>query len=394
MSRLVTCASALWIGTAFGAVGCSSNEDAPPDGGPPAIDAPAGADAAVDAPPAPFAGVLSLNTNLSRTDPYSDYRVEYPATYAIGARGAQTAAEWKALEPTHTGDPCTTPVPDMTMITNPFFGLAQLEADGFTDVLLNLAIISMKDRVMPCDLAGLPFDDPAVIARYHAMLDRVLPYLGDNIKYISLGNEVDSYFKQPGNGDEWAAYKALIEDARTYLRTIRPGTIVGVTTTFEGASVTFPTEVASLNEHMDVVILNYYPLDFTTFQPRPPSTVAADMATMVSIAGTRPLVLQEWGYPAATSLGSSDAAQAEFITNTFAAWASHGAAKIPFLSLFKRRDWTQAFCDAMCPVSPAPPICVAFGAYLCSLGMLRNDGTTRPAYDELLVQIGVLRIGQ
>jgi len=393
MARSTAAMSICVLATVAAATGCSTNTAAP-DGAVAGADAPAGADAAPDATPAPFAGVLSLNTNVSRGDPLSDYRIEYPAAYAIGARGAQTAAEWKALEPTHAGDPCTTPTFDPTMLTNPYFGLAQLEADGFTDILLNLAIISITDRMMPCDLAALPFDDPAVIARYHALLDQVAPYLTDAVKYVSLGNEIDSYFKAPAHAGEWAAYQTLVEDARAYLHTLRPGIAVGVTTTFEGAHTTYATEIASLTSQMDVVILTYYPLDFSTFVPRDPSTVAVDMAAMVALAGSRPLVLQEWGYPASTGLGSSDTAQAEFITNTFAAWTAHGADRIPFLSLFKRRDWNQAHCDAMCPVSPPPPACIAFGEYLCSLGLIHNDGTPRPAYQTLLDQITAVRLAE
>src|SRR5262249_26293679 len=159
------------------------------------------------------------------------------------------------------------------------------------------------------------------------LLDKVAPLLNDRVKYVSLGNEVDSYFKKhPG---EWAAYRSLVEDARSYLLSLKPSVKVGVTTTFEGASSTFVTQIASLDTNMDVVILTYYPLDFTTFAPRAPSTVAPDMAKMIALAGGKPLVMQEWGYPTSGSLGSDESKQAEFITNTFAEWASYGKAKIP-----------------------------------------------------------------
>ena len=160
----------------------------------------------------------------------------------------------------------------------------------------------MRERCRRTSRA-LPFDDPTVIARYRALIDQVLPYLNSSVKYISLGNEVDTYLT--GTSSEWTAYKALIEDARTYIRQKKPNIKVGVTTTFDGfignASAQTAVNIASLNANMDVIILTYYPTG-VNFVPRDPSTVSTDMAAMVTKAGGKPLVMQEWGYPSSSIL--------------------------------------------------------------------------------------------
>jgi hypothetical protein len=118
------------------------------------------------------------------------------------------------------------------------------------------------------------------------------------------------------------------------------------------------------------------------------------MASMVALAGGKPLIMQEWGYPTSATLSSSEAKQADFVTNTFASWASHGRDKIPFISFFKRRDWNQAHCDALCPVSPAPPQCTPFIAYNCSLGLLNHDGSPKAAHATLLGEVAARGIGK
>ena len=325
----------------------------------------------------PFKVAVSANVSGG---PVSGFTAEYQALYAIGLRGAQTAAPWKAMD---HNDGVTMPPYDLTMITNPYFGLSALAGYGFTSILLNIPIITIDARSMPADIDTLAFNDPIVKGRYQALIDQVVPYLvlNPSVKYVSLGNEVDTYLGAHPMA-EWNQYKELIEDARTHLKSQLPGILVGVTTTFEGASSTQTANVASLNQNMDVVIYTYYPLNFQTMTARDPSTVATDMGTMVSLAGGKPLVLQEWGYPSSSVVSGSEQKQSDFVAGTFAAWRQHGSDKIPFLSFFKRRDWTAAECTSLSgQVSPQ-----TFFEFLCSLGLLKNDGTQKAAYQTLVNQ--------
>jgi len=319
------------------------------------------------------------SANMSASEPIANYTTEYQAIYADGARGAQTAAPWNILETGTTGY-------TLFMIddTNTYFGLNALAGYGFTSILINIPIVAISSRTMPSDIAGLTFDDSTVIARYHALIDQVVPFLNSSVKYISLGNEVDTYFNS--NGTEVSAYKALIEDARTYIHSLKPNIKVGVTTTFDGATSTQIANVASLNANMDVVILTYYPTG-AGFVPRDPSTVGVDMVKMVNIAGGKPLVLQESGYPSNTAvLSSSEQMQADFITNTFTSWRQLGSNRIPFISFFKWRDWDQTQCMALTGKSPGDN----FYEFMCSLGLLQNDGTQKSAYTAFTTEIAKL----
>jgi len=328
-----------------------------------------------------FNPVVSMNANISASDSISTYTAEYNAIYADGARGAQTAAPWVDLNPTGT-------TYDDTMVSNSYFGLNALAGYGFTSILINIPIVAIAARKMPADIATNAFNDQTVKDRYRALIAHVVQYLNSSVKYISLGNEVDTYFNS--NGIEVSDYKELIEDARTYIHSLKPNIKVGVTTTFDGfvgnASAQTKSDIASLNANMDVIILTYYPTG-AGFVPRDPSTVGTDMAKMVATAAGKPLVMQEWGYPSSTVLSSTEQMQADFITNTFTSWRQYGSARIPFISFFKRREWTSAYCTTLTGQGSGLP----FYEFMCSLGLLDNAGTTpKLAYTALTTELSMI----
>jgi hypothetical protein len=107
-----------------------------------------------------------------------------------------------------------------------------------------------------------------------------------------------------------------------------------------------------------------------------------DFPLMLDIAGDRPLVLQEVGYPSAESLGSSEQKQADFITNVFAAWDQAGS-KIPFLSIFALGDLSD---DLMNQLGAYYGLAqdTNFLDYLRTLGLRQVDGTPKLAWQTFL----------
>src|SRR6185295_3866373 len=94
-----------------------------------------------------------------------------------------------------------------------------------------------------------------------------------------------------------------------------------VTSTFDGANTKFPREVADLNADSDVFILTYYAVD-ERFLPQASRSPVDDLPRAVALAGKRPLVFQEVGYPSSAVLSSSEQQQADFVSSVFAAWRS------------------------------------------------------------------------
>jgi hypothetical protein len=87
---------------------------------------------------------------------------------------------------------------------------------------------------------------------------------------------------------------------------------VGVTFTFGGAGGTGVANFTALNTSSDAIVLTYYPLG-ANFHPRGGMSTVTDLPTMLTKTGSKPLVLQEFGYPAdAQYLGSSETLMHDF----------------------------------------------------------------------------------
>ncbi|MEP7287686.1 MAG: hypothetical protein ABI947_18185 [Chloroflexota bacterium] len=281
--------------------------------------------------------------------------------YNAGARGVELDKTWKDLEPSqgHFN------LDDLESATSYMIGIR-----GF-EVLLNIQIINTVSREMPTDLNGQPFDSPAVRGRFHTLIDAIAPHLNPHYRYVAIGNEVDVYLATSG---EWKAYQAFYEDSIAYIHKVLPWIKVGVTCTFDGATLKSPKEVAALNTTSDIYIVSYYPLK-GNFVVRSPDAPLTDFPKLAAMAGTRPLVLQEVGYPTSELLSSSEQQQAAFVTNVFKAWAALGD-KISWLDFYMLHDMPESLCNDLSQYYRLPDS-ANFKAYLCSLGLHKANGTPK-----------------
>ena len=247
------------------------------------------------------------------------------------------------------------------------------------ELLVGIKVIDTTVKATPADLTAAAFDSPELKRRFHTLIDALKPSINPHVRYLSIGNEVDAYLgAHPG---QWDAYLRFYADAVSYVHSTLPGVQVGVTSTYGGASGSTAGRIAELNRLSDVEILTYYPLG-AGYIPRPPSTVRADLAAMVTLAGKLPLVLQEVGYPSDARLGSSEQAQSAFVAEVLSAWRTAGA-KIPLLNWFALHDFTTDLCDQQTRYYGLPND-PNFGAFLCSLGLRRADGTPKAAWQIML----------
>ena len=281
-----------------------------------------------------------------------------------GVRAVIATYTWSSLEAT----------PGQIDVSSLQSALTYYHQQGL-QVLIGIQVINTVKREVPSDLAAVPFDDPQFIARFHTLLDAVHGALSGGEKYISIGNEVDVYLQaQP---TEWPAYTSFYADTVSYLHMHSPSLSVGVTTTFGGFSGDSTAAVQSLNASSDVVILTYYPLQGDS-QGAPVTSPTTDIPRMVSLAGGKPVVLQEAGYPSGALNGSSEAAQQQFVTDLFQAWHTAGDG-LPFLSYFLLYDFDATTCNELGTYYGVTD--PAFLSYLCTLGLRHADGSVKPAWD-------------
>lgn len=322
--------------------------------------------------------VLSISASIpSDPPPANDAELlqRYVDTLALvedlGANGQFVSFKWDVLE-TSTG------VYPSDIWVRLEGDMEDAEARGLTQ-LFGLQVINTVARELPSDLASADWDSPSMIAALENLLDRLLPLIRDRVHYLSIGNEVDVYFLN-GREDEIAAYKTLVDHARDYIHARAPEIKVGITITADGWTGEHANTLLPLIEHNDALISTIYALH-GNFQVLAPNHVSTLFPALVDVADGKPLVFQELGYPASALNGSSEAAQAEFVHEVFAAWQGREQ-QIPFVNFFLLHDFPTAdLINAYLYYGINNP---NFFAYLDSIGFRYRDGTAKAAWDVLL----------
>lgn len=315
---------------------------------------------------APPPRVLAISASPRTTPPptAADFIAAVDSVAAAGARGHHIFFTWRSLEPS----------PGNFDFAELDFTMAYLGVQRGFLLALNIAVLNTTAKETPADLDTVAFDDPRIRDRFHALVDGIAGRLNDRVIYFTIGNEVDAYLAATG---EWSAYRTFYEEAAAYARSRMANVAVGVCVQHAGAKGPFADSVAALNATSDVWVTTFYPLG-AGFRPTGPDAATTALAEMVALAGGRPVVVQEIGYPSSTALGSSDADQAAFFANALDAWGVAGGA-IPFLNIFALHDFPIATCDELAAYYGLPND-AAFKAFLCSLGLLRVDGTAKDAW--------------
>jgi hypothetical protein len=311
---------------------------------------------------------LSISANPKAGS--SDLVGAVDTAYAAGARGYYIAYTWNAVEP-------KSGVSNLQAMKDALEYLGNKR--GLT-LLLGIQVINTNTKDVPSDLASAPFDSAQTKARFHALIDKVKSVSNGHVKYLTIGNEVDTYLSQ--HAGEWPAYKAFYQDALAYAHSALPGVKVGVTATYTGASGSAQAHVADLSKASDILALTYYPLG-AGYRPLAPTTAEQDLARMVSMAQGRQVVLQEVGYPTSSQLGSSEQNQAAFITSFLKGWQAVGGGSMPFLNVYQLHDLAPDVCNQLA-VSYGRGNDAGFKAYLCTLGLRRADGSAKAGWQSLV----------
>ncbi|RLT99258.1 hypothetical protein [Ketobacter sp.] len=326
--------------------------------------------------PAPVAlpGVLSVSAYYY-TDPVANNDLEWLQRFLearqriqdAGANGQFQSYPWSQLEPA-LGSYDSQRLNDFN---NTMLSAAEQQ---FTQ-LLGLQVINTVTREVPAELATVAWDDPAMIGAMEDLLDQLLPAMAGRVRYLSMGNEVDVYFAA-GRLAEVTAYRTFVRAVQDYLSTRLPEIQVGITVTADAWLGPQVQTWLDLTADSDVIITTYYPLH-SDFSVRPPDSVQADFPALLSLVTDRPWVLQEVGYPASEVGASSEALQAEFVHQVFAAWRN-AEGRIPFLNWFLLHDLSSELVAELVLYYGVDN--ARFTAYLDSLGLRNRDNTDKAAW--------------
>ncbi len=241
---------------------------------------------------------------------------------------------------------------------------------------LDLPLVAGRDRRLPADLAGLPFDDPRLSLRLGKLLDALEPALAD-FSTISLGYEADAYFSD--KPDELKAYRRLFDGAVEFLAKLSPRLSVGVTTSAPTES-SAPEAAALLHQRSPVLFYLYSP--FVRDKPyvhRDPAALEADWKRLLDSARGRPIAFPLVSYSSAADNGSTPEKQAEFVRRMLRFLASHDGRTLLFARYV---TWRDPPADAFSVAPGAPDLARRKAAFFSNRGLKKADDEGKPAWKE------------
>lgn len=343
---------------ALGSAGCAADEttgtDDPPTGATPVL-------------------AITANPRAIPAPQPADLVAAVDSSIAVGARGIVQTWAWSTLEPDST----------LLNVQQLIDDVRYARSRGLT-VFLGIQPINTVKREVPADLATVAWDDPRMMRRFDRLLDALAPILGE-VTYLSVGNEVAGFL---GRAAQWPAYTTFMSQVVASAHRRVPSIKVGATLEYVDAA-TQTTYTRALIAVSDVAIFTLYPFNLASFNVAPPTISNVLFDNMLTLAGTKPVVLQELGYPASPLNQSSETQQAAFFTDAIAQWRARSD-RMPFVSLFLLHDFTPQQCSDF-EVYDNLPNQPQFYSFLCTLGLRKADGTPRPSWGAVRAATAWLR---
>jgi hypothetical protein len=314
-------------------------------------------------------GIDLLNTNEANT---FDVNIEHAHT--LGVEFIALHVPWDVLEAT-PGE-----IEDTWQALAPLAGVARANDWRFS---ITLRPIDLTGKTVPSDLQQTRFNDPEMIVRFNRIIDHVVQVVGpQRLVSIQVGNEIDGYDTSNEHPDFWSDYGAFLFGVVTHTHATHPGVRIGYTGTLAGLTegpLHDQGVWAALAGVVDVLGVTWYP-QHAAFQVDAPASVAADLDRLVAAFPDTPILLQEVGYQSAAACGSTDALQAAFFCEAFAAWDAHRA-QIEAINIVRLGDVSLDQAEEMAGpygLSSAP-----FIEYLRTLGLRTwaGNGEAKPAFE-------------
>jgi hypothetical protein len=309
------------------ACGDDASDGPRPEGG--VLEAAGGDDAkSPDAPDGPPRSrgtrVLGLEVSIDDTDLPSNSLAARDA----GAETTGVTFGWNEIErPYDAGLPDAAEpdaaMPPPTTLFNPGLHVVNLVlSDRRLQAALAVEAFDVGGSRTPADLAGKPLDDPAVGARYDALLDYVFSQIGDTqVTALFVATGADVWVE--ADAQRAAPLAAFVARAAAHARALRPGLRVGITVDDLDRAGARSALLAAAWASSDFVGVDYVPSAAVARGDAPAAVVRADFDRMTTFAPAgKPLFVRQAGYPTDPAAGpaASEENQAIFVGEVFAAW--------------------------------------------------------------------------
>jgi hypothetical protein len=251
-------------------------------------------------------------------------------------------------------------------------------------LLVSLLTVDGVTDKRPSALKTIAWDHPTTIASMHSLLDTLLENLGTELRYLSLGNEVDRYVAaQPGQAAAFLAFAAdAISYANTRAKVLPAHESLQTTVTWSHSSWTtgaLPSpSAAPLLAASEVVMVSYAPMD-DQLHAASSDVAHGDLPAMLKAIDGKPLVLASVSYPSSSLIGATEDAQAHFIDLLLLEVTAHRAS-VPFVAVNALHDPEPEACLARA-ASMGHEGSAELYAWWCSTGLRTRDGEPKKAFD-------------
>jgi hypothetical protein len=258
-----------------------------------------------------------------------------------------------------------------TQLFNPLLHVANLVLpDERMGAVVTLDALDAVGSRAPAELATRALDDADLATRYGRLSDYALDQLPDvSVTALFVASSADVLL-----GDDpakHAAFATFVTRAVAHVHAARPKIKVGFVVTASGAT-SAKERLAAAWAASDVIGVTYLPVDAAA-QAKPVTAVAADFDALVAaLPPGKPIILREVGYPTAPECGSSEAAQAAFVSAAFGSWDRH-AGRISVMTFRELVDLDPG--EAAALAQRAGRSDAAFIGFLGSLGLRSGTQT-------------------
>ena len=248
------------------------------------------------------------------------------------------------------------------------------------DVATPIGLAAQLD--LPPGLTFIGFADPALRARYRAMLRSALDHIAPGrVSHLTLHAEgmLEYFAAHPTHRDDFCS---LLEDAIAFVHRHAPDVRVGVYWRYEDDD---PALFANINRATD------YAAVATALNPPGdrPQKIASIVQRYLAASPGKPVALVELGYPAAARLGSSEEAQRAFVESAAAYLRTVDPGRLEFVAWYTIFDEDRALLEPIADslFSGQPAAKEDFLAWITSLGLQTLDGRRKPGWTQLVKEL-------
>lgn len=254
--------------------------------------------------------------------------------------------------------------------------------------------IHMNERGdWPADLKGEPLDSPKLLDRWRAFIETFAERSGmdEANAIVTVGNEIDWFIGV--HPEEAMAAIQFLDAAAQIVGEVAPNSRPINTLQYSVLDQPWAADVVgALNAHTALCSFTWYDLSPTITGMVPPTPLQVALDKMVAAANGKPVFIQEISMPTKPLCGTTEADQVARVDELFEVLGGADPSVVAGAVWLTIEDWPvwamQQYVSHQFKDMDGDD---TFLQYLTSLGIKREDGSPKPAFDRWLAHAAARR---